>query len=187
MPKGTKWKLTMSIKADREMPVTTSAQGQPRQYKGGFINEFTVGTEWKDYTWSGEIGVDDFQSIAFDLNNSDERNADDNGWTPGNGNCGFYFDNIEFGYDLGSANPASEISAAYGADVIEINLNDKTNMKDLVKTGPKALLIALVGVFVPLAGGTLVYSLFFGFSCTSSCLMWMAMRTMTSVTTRLLR
>ena len=133
MPKGSKWILKMSIKADHDTKITTSAQAAPRTWKGGFINEFTVGNEWKDYTWSGEIGVDDFQSIAFDLNNSDERNADDNGWTPGNGNCGFYFDNIEFGYDLGSANPASEISAAYGADVIEINLNDKTNMKDLVK------------------------------------------------------
>ena len=141
MPKGSKWILKMSVKADHDTKITTSAQAAPRSWKGGFIDEFSVGTEWKEYSWSGEIGVDDFQSIAFDLNNSDERNADDNGWTPGNGSCGFYFDNIEFGYDLGSANPASEISASYGADVIEINLNDKTNMKELVAAadGKKAI------------------------------------------------
>ena len=97
LPKGTKWKLNMSIKADKETKITTSAQAKPRAWKGSMgINEFQVSTEWKSFTWSGEIGVDDFQSIAFDLNNGDERNADDNGWEPGNGSCGFYFDNIEF-------------------------------------------------------------------------------------------
>jgi hypothetical protein len=141
MPKGSKWSLKMSIKADHDTKITTSAQAEPRTWKGGFISEFTVGTEWKEYTWTGEIGVDDFQSIAFDLNNSDERNADDSGWTPGNGNCGFYFDNIEFGYDLGSANPASEITAAFGVDVIEVKLTG-TNIPDLVKAadGKKVIL-----------------------------------------------
>lgn len=40
----------------------------------------------------------------------------------------------------------------------------ETNLKDLVKTGPKALCIATAGVFIPLAGGTLMYSLFYGFA-----------------------
>ena len=40
----------------------------------------------------------------------------------------------------------------------------ETNIKDLIKTGPKALAIACSGVFVPLAGGTLLYMLFYGFS-----------------------
>ena len=133
MPKGSKFALKMWIKADKETKITTSSQAEPRAWKGGFINEFSVGTEWKEYNFSGEISADGVQSFAFDLNNGDERNADDNGWVPGNGGGVFYFDNIEFGYDLGSANPASEISASYGADVIEVNLNGKTNMKDLVK------------------------------------------------------
>lgn len=94
MPKGSKWQLKMSIKADRATTITTSAQGAPRVWKGGMgIDEFRVTTEWKNYTWYGVIGVDEFQSIAFDLSN-------DNG-NPGNAGVSFYFDNIEFGYDLG--------------------------------------------------------------------------------------
>lgn len=54
--------------------------------------------------------------------------------------------------------------AEIGVVLIMFGAGLETNMKDLVKTGPKALLVATVGVFVPLAGGTLVYSLFFGFS-----------------------
>ena len=37
-----------------------------------------------------------------------------------------------------------------------------TNLKDLIKTGPMACLIALCGVAVPLAGGTLLYMGFHG-------------------------
>ncbi len=39
-----------------------------------------------------------------------------------------------------------------------------TDLKDLLKTGPIAILIAIVGVFVPLVGGFLLYSAFYGFS-----------------------
>lgn len=39
-----------------------------------------------------------------------------------------------------------------------------TNMKDLKKTGPMALLVACVGVVVPLIGGYLAYSCFYGFA-----------------------
>ena len=141
MPKGTKWKLKMAIKASKESHVTTSAQAQPRQWRGGMINEFTVGTEWTNYEWSGEIGVDDFQSIAFDLNNGDERNADDNGWLPGNGGTEFFFDNIEFGIDLGGSNPLSSVSAASGIDVVRIDLGGTTNMKKLVAASPLKTLV----------------------------------------------
>lgn len=44
----------------------------------------------------------------------------------------------------------------------------ETNLQDLVKTGPIALIIACAGVFVPLAGGYLVYSLFYGFAPTGT-------------------
>ncbi len=54
--------------------------------------------------------------------------------------------------------------AEIGVVLIMFGAGLETNMKDLLKTGPKAVLVALVGVFVPLAGGTLVYSLFYGFS-----------------------
>ena len=39
-----------------------------------------------------------------------------------------------------------------------------TNLKDLLKTGPIAMLVAVVGVFVPLVGGFFLYSAFYGFA-----------------------
>ena len=42
-----------------------------------------------------------------------------------------------------------------------------TDLKDLLKTGPIAVLIAIVGVFVPLVGGFLLYSVFYPFSLLS--------------------
>ena len=43
-----------------------------------------------------------------------------------------------------------------------------TDLKDLLKTGPIAILIAIVGVFVPLVGGFLLYSAFYGFATVGS-------------------
>ncbi len=43
-----------------------------------------------------------------------------------------------------------------------------TNLKDMLKTGPAALLIAAVGVFVPLVAGYLLYSCFYGFAAIGS-------------------
>lgn len=39
-----------------------------------------------------------------------------------------------------------------------------TDLKDMLKTGPLAFLIALIGVFVPLLGGYLLYGAFYGFA-----------------------
>ncbi len=58
--------------------------------------------------------------------------------------------------------------AEIGVVMLMFNAGLETNMKDLLKTGPKALCIACVGVFVPLAGGTLLYSLFYGFEAVGS-------------------
>lgn len=129
LPQGTKWKLNMSIKADRGCTVTTSAQAQPRTWKGGMgIDEFSVSENWQNYSWSGEIGVDDFQSIAFDLNNE--------GGSAGNASNTFYFDNIEFGVDLGGSNPMNDITVSHGYDVVCVDFNGMTNLKDLVKAAP---------------------------------------------------
>lgn len=126
LPNGTKWKLKMSIKADQNTIITTSAQGAPRDWKGNMgIDEFGVTTEWKEYSWSGEIGVDGFQSIAFDLSNE--------GGTAGNAGVSFYFDNIEFGIDLGGSNPMNDIKVSAGADVICVDFNGNTNIAALVK------------------------------------------------------
>ena len=127
MPNGTKWKLTMSVKASNPCKITTSAQAQPRQWRGGFIDAFEVSDEWQEFTWTGEINVDqnDFQSIAFDLNNGADG--------PGNGGCDFYFDNIEFGVDLGGANPMSNVTPERGNWVVRVDFAGLTNMKNLVE------------------------------------------------------
>ena len=43
-----------------------------------------------------------------------------------------------------------------------------TNLQDLKKAGVKAFAIACAGVFIPLVGGTLLYSCFYGFSAVGS-------------------
>ena len=43
-----------------------------------------------------------------------------------------------------------------------------TNLKELMRAGPIATLIACIGVFVPLVGGTLLYSAFYGFAAVGS-------------------
>ena len=43
-----------------------------------------------------------------------------------------------------------------------------TNLKELMRAGPIATLIACIGVLVPLMGGTLLYSAFYGFSAIGS-------------------
>lgn len=131
---GDKWKLSMYIRADRNQSISSSAQGQPRSWHSGFIDEFGVTTEWKEYTFSGEVteaqaGSDGFLSIALDLN-VDQETANT-----------FYFDNIKMQKDLGGSNPMSDVSIEYGSDVICVGLGDNTNMKDLVKAaGGKTLI-----------------------------------------------
>ena len=44
----------------------------------------------------------------------------------------------------------------------------ETDLKDLIKTGPIAFAIACAGVFIPLLGGYLLYSCFYGFSPSGS-------------------
>lgn len=54
--------------------------------------------------------------------------------------------------------------AEIGVILLMFSAGLETNLKDLIKTGPKALVIACAGVFVPLAGGTLFYMCFYGFA-----------------------
>lgn len=58
--------------------------------------------------------------------------------------------------------------AEIGVIMIMFSAGLETNFKTLLKTGPKALAIAVVGVFVPLCGGTLLYSCFYGFNAIGS-------------------
>lgn len=53
--------------------------------------------------------------------------------------------------------------AEIGVVMLMFGAGLETDLKELMKTGPKALIIACVGVLVPLLGGTLLYSCFYGF------------------------
>lgn len=66
---------------------------------------------------------------------------------------------------LGLVQPTDFISqmAEIGVILIMFSAGLGTDLKELVKTGPIAFLIACAGVFVPLAGGTILYGCFYGF------------------------
>lgn len=53
--------------------------------------------------------------------------------------------------------------AEIGVILLMFGAGLETNLRDLIKTGPKAVAIACAGVFVPLLGGFLGYSCFYGF------------------------
>ena len=54
--------------------------------------------------------------------------------------------------------------AEIGVILLMFSAGLETNLKEMIKTGPKALLIACAGVIVPLIGGTILYMCFYGFS-----------------------
>lgn len=58
--------------------------------------------------------------------------------------------------------------AEIGVILLMFSAGLETNLRDLMKTGFKALLIACAGVFIPLVGGTLLYMAFYGFSSIGS-------------------
>ena len=57
-----------------------------------------------------------------------------------------------------------DICAGLGVVLLMFSAGLGTNLKQLLHTGVKALLIACAGVLVPLIGGTLLYMCFYGFS-----------------------
>ena len=60
------------------------------------------------------------------------------------------------------------IFAEIGVVLLMFTTGLGTNLQELMRAGPIATLIACVGVAVPLAGGTLLYSLFYGFAALGS-------------------
>lgn len=54
--------------------------------------------------------------------------------------------------------------AEIGVILLMFSAGLETDLKQLIKLGPKAALIAVAGVFVPLAGGTVMYMCFYGFA-----------------------
>ena len=57
-----------------------------------------------------------------------------------------------------------DICAGLGVVLLMFSAGLGTNLKQLLHTGVRALLIACAGVLVPLIGGTLLYMVFYGFS-----------------------
>lgn len=53
--------------------------------------------------------------------------------------------------------------AEIGVVLLMFSAGLETNLKELIKTGPVAVCVACMGVFVPLGGGFLLYSCFYGF------------------------
>ena len=60
------------------------------------------------------------------------------------------------------------VFAEIGVVLLMFSTGLGTNLKELIKAGPIATLIAGGGVAVPLAGGTLLYSIFYGFAAVGS-------------------
>ncbi len=67
---------------------------------------------------------------------------------------------------LGIVNQNDFISymAEIGVILLMFSAGLGTDLKDLVKTGPKAVLVAVMGVFIPLVCGALLYMSFYGVS-----------------------
>ena len=70
--------------------------------------------------------------------------------------------------DLVQPSDSIAIFAEIGVVLLMFTTGLGTNLQELMRAGPIATLIACVGVAVPLAGGTLLYSLFYGFSALGS-------------------
>ncbi|MBE5938131.1 MAG: cation:proton antiporter [Lachnospiraceae bacterium] len=71
---------------------------------------------------------------------------------------------------LGIVGPSELINgmAEIGVVLLMFFAGLETSLRDLIKTGWKALLIACAGVFVPLVGGYLLYSAYYGFAPVNS-------------------
>ena len=71
---------------------------------------------------------------------------------------------------LGLVQPSDTIAifAEIGVVLLMFSTGLGTNLKELLRAGPIATLVACMGVAVPMAGGTLLYGLFYGFSAVGS-------------------
>ena len=70
--------------------------------------------------------------------------------------------------NLVQTSDAISIFAEIGVVLLMFSTGLGTNLKELMRAGPIATLIACVGVFVPLVGGTLLYGAFYGFAAVGS-------------------
>ena len=130
---GAQYRMTLDIKASENATISTSAQGEPRAWHSGFIDNFDVSDlEWKQLDLEGTVTADQGKeggliSIAFDLNQSNKPIT-------------FYFKNAHF-YTYKEKNALSQFKAGFQNDVICIDLGENTNMKELIAaTGGKRVI-----------------------------------------------
>ena len=71
-------------------------------------------------------------------------------------------------FNLVQNNDTISVFAEIGVVLLMFSTGLGTNLKELMKAGPIATLIACVGVAVPLAGGTALYGVFYGFGAIGS-------------------
>lgn len=71
-------------------------------------------------------------------------------------------------FNFVQSNDTISVFAEIGVVLLMFTTGLGTNLKELMRAGPIATLIACVGVAVPLAGGTLLYSFFYGFAAVGS-------------------
>ena len=64
--------------------------------------------------------------------------------------------------NLVQINDTISVFAEIGVVLLMFSTGLGTNLKELMRAGPIATLIACIGVLVPLMGGTLLYSAFYG-------------------------
>lgn len=126
LQEGEKWKLTFRAKSDNGAEITTSAQGNPRNWSAGFIDKFNVLEDWKEFSFEGTVTADQAQkdgglgSIAFDLNNNNNSQA-------------FYFDDLSLMVYKEESSPVSKFTANFGSYAVVLDFGEATNLPALVK------------------------------------------------------
>lgn len=126
LPEGTLWRISMDMRADNDAESGSGSHAEPRSWQAGpfFEPNPTFTTEWQTFEASGTIsasqaGANGMGSLALDLNVLGSANK-------------YYFDNIHFEV-FRESSPISLIKAGYEYDVIRVDFDKETNMKQLIK------------------------------------------------------
>lgn len=115
VPANTSLKVSFDYKADTDAKVHAQAHREPSDYEGEIIGDLNFETDWKTYSNDNLTHGGAFQSVAFNLN--DDANPDANN---------YYFDNISVEYGA-LINDVTNMEEG-----IQVLFTDWTNMPDLI-------------------------------------------------------
>lgn len=115
VPANTSLKVSFDYKADTDAKVHAQAHREPSDYEGEIIGDLNFETDWKTYSNDNLTHGGAFQSVAFNLN--DDANPDANN---------YYFDNISVEYGA----LINDVRHLY--DGIQVLFTDWTNIPDLI-------------------------------------------------------